>query len=333
MQTQKFFRKKKGLSQLELAELVNIEMKSLSRIESGHNYPQCENLIAIANALNVDPWQLYFCENKIDINKMKQELINAIETSMTAAQKFRYVLYPVTADNFTLMINRITNEKESYKIKVVICFARNEIEQNRLFDLISDAISKSRYYQLVFIDASSNLINREVFKRWVENKANEKHWRGKDNALADKMRQNADDCLADWQKSLENGSFVYYPALKNEGEKRKGISCQGIPKIIEEFKDNVRKIFPYTFDNADIPETLFQINQWKKFSEAGIQRTEYSMLKNNVIKIILGDIWQISGKYWEVYPDLNISRLKIELDTAYPSMTFLSICWNEDLCL
>ena len=55
-------------------------MKSLSRIESGHNYPQCENLIAIANALNVDPWQLYFCENKIDINKMKQELINAIDT-------------------------------------------------------------------------------------------------------------------------------------------------------------------------------------------------------------------------------------------------------------
>ena len=76
----KFYRKKKGLSQLELAELVNIEMKSLSRIESGHNYPQCENLVAIANALNIDPWQLYFCENKVNIEKMKAELLKAIDT-------------------------------------------------------------------------------------------------------------------------------------------------------------------------------------------------------------------------------------------------------------
>ena len=59
----KIYRKKKGLSQDKLAELVNIEMKSLSRIESGHNYPQCENLIAICSTLEIEPWQLYFSEN------------------------------------------------------------------------------------------------------------------------------------------------------------------------------------------------------------------------------------------------------------------------------
>lgn len=241
-------------------------------------------------------------------------LLNPIELDMTPSQKFRYVLYPVTADNVTLTINRLVNEKESYKIKVVICFARNEIEQDKLFELISGAINNSRYYNLVFIDASSNLINREVFKRWVENAANEKHWRGKDNALADKMKQNAADCLDTWQKSIENGSFVYYPALKNVDDERKKISCQGSKKIIEEFQDNVRQIYPYTFDNANVTNTLFLSSQLKKLSEAGINQTESALLKNNTIKIILGDLWQMSEKYWEVYPDRNISRLKIELD-------------------
>ena len=71
----KFFRKKKGLSQEELSELINLEMKSLSRIESGHNYPQCENLVAISNVLKIAPWQLFFT-NSCDIEKMRNEIIN-----------------------------------------------------------------------------------------------------------------------------------------------------------------------------------------------------------------------------------------------------------------
>ncbi len=74
----KFFRKKRGLSQDKLAEIVNIEMKSLSRIEAGHNYPQCENLVAIAKALGVLPWQLYFSDESKNIDDMKQELNEAI---------------------------------------------------------------------------------------------------------------------------------------------------------------------------------------------------------------------------------------------------------------
>ncbi len=70
----KHFRRQKGLSQDKLAEIVNIEMKSLSRIESGHNYPQCENLVAIAHALGIAPWQLYFCDEKKDLKQMGDEI-------------------------------------------------------------------------------------------------------------------------------------------------------------------------------------------------------------------------------------------------------------------
>lgn len=75
----KYFRKLRGLSQAQLAEIVNIEMKSLSRIESGHNYPQCENLVAIASALDVMPWQLYF-EQEESLEKMKDDIIFALNT-------------------------------------------------------------------------------------------------------------------------------------------------------------------------------------------------------------------------------------------------------------
>ena len=64
---------------------------------------------------------------------------------------------------------------------------------------------------------------------------------------------------------------------------------------------------------------FFLATNLKKLSESGILQTTFSMLNANQVKILLGDVWKMSGKYWEVYPDLNISRLKIELDTLIKS--------------
>lgn len=90
----KFFRKKQGLSQTQLAELVNIEMKSLSRIESGHNYPQCENLVAIARVLKVAPWQLYFDEKEPDLETMKKEIISTLERDKSKITPlYQYLVY------------------------------------------------------------------------------------------------------------------------------------------------------------------------------------------------------------------------------------------------
>ena len=75
----KFFRKKISLSQEQLAEMINMETKSLSRIESGHNYPMYENLILISSALGVEPLQLYYMENSKDTDAMKNEIISALE--------------------------------------------------------------------------------------------------------------------------------------------------------------------------------------------------------------------------------------------------------------
>mgnify|MGYP002624407711 CR=1 FL=1 len=247
------------------------------------------------------------------------EMLKDLKESLTTAQNARYIFQNVTADNFTLTINRLTNEAEDYHIKAVVCFARNEDEQNKIQNLLSGAVKDSRYKRLVFLDASSNLMNREIFNRWVENSANEKYWRGKDNALADKMKDNAADYLKEWQAAFSTGVFVYYPATDSETENRAGVSCQTSKQIIDELKDNTRRIFPYSFDDANIAGTIFQASNLKKYSEIGILQQEYASFKTNAIKIVLGDVWQISGKYWEVYPNLNISRLKKELDALIKS--------------
>ena len=241
-------------------------------------------------------------------------LIEEFKSNLTSSQKARFLLYPATADNFTFTLKRIANENEDYRVKAVICFARNEDEQNKIFNLLSIAAVNPRYKKLIIVDASSNLINRETFNRWVENSANEKYWRGKDNTYADKMNNNAAYCLNDWKNSFDNGSFVYYPAADYDSE-RKGISCQGLNRIREELTDNVRRLYPYSVDDAKITSTLFQSTQWKKFPEAGIKQESIgNLLKTSDIKILLGDLWQMSGKYWEVYPDLHISHLKTEVD-------------------
>ncbi len=267
-----------------------------------------------------------------EIERQKKSIIEKVRTAelvesaklletipLKPAQKARYELIAVTADNFTLTINRTTNQDSDYHIKAIVCFARNEDEQHKIYNLVGGAIRNGRYHELVFIDASTNLIGREIFNRWVENSANEKYWRGKDNALADKMRDNAADCLREWLNSFETGSFVYYPSTANEDEARRRISCQNSVQIIEALKDNVRRLYPYSFDDADITDTLFAPGQWKKMASFGITQKTTNMPYEKSIRAILGDVWQTSGKYWQAYSDLSISRLKIELDAFIES--------------
>lgn len=71
-------RKDKKITQEQLAEMVGIDPKNISRIEKGNNYPTAENLTSIAKALNVDIYEL-FVFNKIPLTQMKEEIIEALD--------------------------------------------------------------------------------------------------------------------------------------------------------------------------------------------------------------------------------------------------------------
>ena len=233
---------------------------------------------------------------------------------LTASQKMRYDLTAVTADNFTMTLNRMVDAEDDYRIKAAVCFARNDDERNKIYKIIIGAVGDGRYNKLVIIDASANLLERETFELWIKNSATETYWRGKNTPLANQMKSNAADCLKEWRNSFDAGSFVYYPSTTNKNERREGISCQGVYRLIDALKENVRRIYPYSFDDANITGTLFLSSQPNKMAELGIRQEAGSMLNKESIKTVFGDAWQAEGKYWQAHPDLIISRLKVELD-------------------
>lgn len=75
----KRLRIKKGFSQQELAELVNIDQRNMSNIECGNNFPT-KTLIKLTNALEVSLPELFdFNYLKLDKNNIKKEIIEKLD--------------------------------------------------------------------------------------------------------------------------------------------------------------------------------------------------------------------------------------------------------------
>ncbi|MBQ8669511.1 helix-turn-helix transcriptional regulator [bacterium] len=85
-------RKTRKITQEQLAEKVGIDPKSISRIELGSNYPTPETLSAVASALNVEVYEL-FVFNNISYDKMKEEIINALDSEKNILRLYRYLKF------------------------------------------------------------------------------------------------------------------------------------------------------------------------------------------------------------------------------------------------
>ncbi len=70
----KEYRKRKGLTQEQLAEAIDVDTVTVSKIETGKNYPTSANLIKIANVLAVHPKDLY----DFSYGKTKEEIMTEI---------------------------------------------------------------------------------------------------------------------------------------------------------------------------------------------------------------------------------------------------------------
>ena len=67
----KELRKKRGLTQEQVAELINMEQNSISIIESGRNFPTLVTLEKIANVLDVSLSDFFNYESFDDIQALK----------------------------------------------------------------------------------------------------------------------------------------------------------------------------------------------------------------------------------------------------------------------
>lgn len=88
----KEYRKKKNLTQAQLAELVNVDDKHISCIESGKNFPSADLIERLATSLDVEPkdlFEFYYLQNvedlKSDINIMLEKLN---KDELTLAHKY-----------------------------------------------------------------------------------------------------------------------------------------------------------------------------------------------------------------------------------------------------
>ncbi len=90
----KYYREKKGFTQEQLAEKLDINCRSLSFIECGTNFVSAETLNKLCRVLEVSPKQLfdfdYFIQNPENTEKALIELISHNKDKL---QDFYKILY------------------------------------------------------------------------------------------------------------------------------------------------------------------------------------------------------------------------------------------------
>lgn len=75
----KEYRKKKNLTQAQLAELVNVDDKHISCIESGKNFPSPDLIERLATSLDVEPKDLFEFYYLQDTEDLKSDIITMLD--------------------------------------------------------------------------------------------------------------------------------------------------------------------------------------------------------------------------------------------------------------
>ncbi|MBR2281327.1 MAG: helix-turn-helix transcriptional regulator [Spirochaetales bacterium] len=81
----KNLRLQRGLSQSQLAEMVDVSFRYISYVECGKSFPSSEVLESLSQALNV-PVYLLFCNNEAHDEHIDTELKSAIVDSLNEFQ-------------------------------------------------------------------------------------------------------------------------------------------------------------------------------------------------------------------------------------------------------
>ncbi|MDE6138913.1 MAG: helix-turn-helix domain-containing protein [Candidatus Gastranaerophilales bacterium] len=76
----KEIRKRFGYTQERMAEIAGIEPQSISKIESGKNFPLLTNLDKIAEKLGIELEDFFCYEHKVEPDKLKGSLIDIFDT-------------------------------------------------------------------------------------------------------------------------------------------------------------------------------------------------------------------------------------------------------------
>lgn len=68
------YRKLNKITQEKLAEMIGVEINSISSIETGKYFPSPENLVKISNALNTNISNLFYFKDECSCNDYIEEI-------------------------------------------------------------------------------------------------------------------------------------------------------------------------------------------------------------------------------------------------------------------
>lgn len=89
----KELREQRGLTQLELAELIDMESSNLSKIERGAQIPKEESLLKLTLALNIQVKDLFDYEHFADKKTLLNNINNILKNSdIETIRKFYKIL-------------------------------------------------------------------------------------------------------------------------------------------------------------------------------------------------------------------------------------------------
>ncbi|MEK6736826.1 MAG: helix-turn-helix transcriptional regulator [Pseudomonadota bacterium] len=77
----KEIRKTRGLTQEALAEKIDLSPQYLSRLEGGHQSPSLETVARLAEALDLELWELFDLRHQGTVKEMRERLRRLIQES------------------------------------------------------------------------------------------------------------------------------------------------------------------------------------------------------------------------------------------------------------
>lgn len=83
----KEIRKKRGLTQVQLAQLLGVTQGAVQKLETGENDLTGKMLKKLATILNVEPWELLPKDMQPDISPDEMEIIRAVRRSKEVVVK------------------------------------------------------------------------------------------------------------------------------------------------------------------------------------------------------------------------------------------------------
>lgn len=89
-------RKRKGIKQEKLAELICVEPATISNIENGKNYPSMINLESILRVLDSSFLEVFDFEHKKNTNNLIEEINDVMKNNPERVEDFYKIIKALT---------------------------------------------------------------------------------------------------------------------------------------------------------------------------------------------------------------------------------------------